>query len=163
MIFFSHSANTHRRMGKNKKLILTFLVTCVDRLGYMFRLTGGDAEQGEGRVEVYLNDEWSTICHYGWSEYFADAVCQHLGVQGVKGSNWNVPYGGGTGPVVCAEIFSLTVCPSDAGGVCTHAQDVGVRCETDEGEADGSEDEGRGKFDVAFSKIESRLAETSTP
>ncbi|XP_033633104.1 scavenger receptor cysteine-rich type 1 protein M160-like [Asterias rubens] len=113
------------------------------RLGYMFRLTGGDAEQGEGRVEVYLNDEWSTICHYGWSEYFADAVCQHLGFQGVKGSNWNVPYGGGTGPVVCAEIFSLTVCPSDAGGVCTHAQDVGVRCETDEGEADGSEDEGR--------------------
>ena len=41
------------------------------------RLTDG-LTQYEGRVEVYLNLEWITICNDGWDEADAKVVCRQL-------------------------------------------------------------------------------------
>ncbi|XP_038071293.1 antigen WC1.1-like [Patiria miniata] len=116
----------------------------LNRLGYMFRLTGPAVGQGEGRVEVFYGSEWGTVCSRGWTQYFADAVCKHLGYrEGVQDDGWMLPaQEQGSGPVVCAEIFSLGLCPA-AGGVeaageaCTHSHDVGVRCRQEGDEEDG--------------------------
>ena len=42
------------------------------------RLQGGRLET-EGRVEICINETWSTICDNGWSINDANVVCQQLG------------------------------------------------------------------------------------
>ncbi|XP_050554173.1 lysyl oxidase homolog 2 [Spodoptera frugiperda] len=43
------------------------------------RLTGGKNIR-EGRVEIFLNGSWGSICPDGWTVYEASAVCRHLGM-----------------------------------------------------------------------------------
>ena len=33
----------------------------------------------EGRLEVYCNDQWGTVCEDGFDQPEADAVCRQLG------------------------------------------------------------------------------------
>ena len=42
-----------------------------------FRLADG-LTQYEGRVEIYLNSEWTSICSDGWDEVDAKVVCRQL-------------------------------------------------------------------------------------
>ena len=42
------------------------------------RLTNGLA-QYEGRVEIYWDSEWKSICNDGWDELDAVVVCRQLG------------------------------------------------------------------------------------
>ena len=43
------------------------------------RLAGGDA-QYEGRVEVFYNEQWGTVCDDTWSRQNALVVCRQLGL-----------------------------------------------------------------------------------
>ena len=36
-------------------------------------------ERTLGRVEVCVNNAWSTVCHYGWSGTEARVACKQLG------------------------------------------------------------------------------------
>ena len=44
----------------------------------MLRLING-ADSNEGRVEVYCNDVWGTVCNDGFDQQEADTVCRQLG------------------------------------------------------------------------------------
>ena len=43
------------------------------------RLVGGD--NTSGRIEIYYNRTWGTICHTGWTMKNSDVLCQQLGYE----------------------------------------------------------------------------------
>ena len=62
------------------------------------RLRGGQ-RNSEGRVEVFKNGSWSTICHDSWDLNDANVVCKQLGLGTArKAVRWG-EYGLGTVPV----------------------------------------------------------------
>jgi hypothetical protein len=48
------------------------------------RLTGG-AGPWEGRLEIYHDNQWGTVCDDGWSEANTRAACSMLGYPGAQG------------------------------------------------------------------------------
>lgn len=99
------------------------------------RLANGNVEY-EGRVEVYLNGEWGTVCNDLFGLTDGNVVCNQLGY---LGANSVVQSGGVFGPgggpihlddVQCVGSESRLVdCPRRASGHnCHHYKDVGVRC-----------------------------------
>ena len=44
----------------------------------MIRLQGG-SYSNQGRVEVYCNGQWGTICNDGFGYYDAISICKQLG------------------------------------------------------------------------------------
>ncbi|XP_013420390.1 lysyl oxidase homolog 2B-like [Lingula anatina] len=102
------------------------------------RLVGGSTPY-EGRVEVFYENEWGTICNRGnWNNLHAEAVCETLGYE----SNGSRVAGGGSfgshsGVIWLSDVdcdegeMSLFRCRhSDWGDTtgCTHSQDAGVIC-----------------------------------
>ena len=91
----------------------------------------------EGRVEVFHDGEWGTVCHDGFDDTGADVVCRELGYPGATGYSCCAAYGQGTGPIWLDNVActgteaSLYNCPHVGFGVhnCEHDKDVGVACE----------------------------------
>ncbi|XP_069462673.1 scavenger receptor cysteine-rich type 1 protein M130-like isoform X3 [Ambystoma mexicanum] len=98
------------------------------------RLAGGPSHCA-GRVEIYHNQQWGSVCNDGWNMLDAQVVCQELGCGlAVSVSQW---YGPGSGPIWKDEIScygfesSLMQCNSEPWGShdCDHSEDAGVHCE----------------------------------
>ena len=91
----------------------------------------------QGRLEIYLNGEWGTVCRDYWNLNNARVVCRQLGM-GSPVSTINYDFTG-TPPdpiwlddVRCSGNEAiLSECPSRGIGVhnCGHHEDVGLECE----------------------------------
>lgn len=90
----------------------------------------------KGRVEVYRNGFWGTICRDGWDILDASVVCRMLGYAGAWKAGCCEDYRGGTGPVWLSEISctgrekSLLECDHSGWGVnnCDHRKDAEIVC-----------------------------------
>ena len=99
------------------------------------RLVGGSGLH-EGRVEVYHNGTWGTVCDNAWDLQDAAVVCRQLGYGRAVAALRNAAYGGGSGPIWYDNVrcngseASLTQCAHRGLGVhfCVHSENAGVIC-----------------------------------
>lgn len=62
-----------------------------------FRLAGYPRKHNEGRVEVFYNDEWGTICDDDFTLGNAHVLCRQLGFVAATGWAHSAKYGKGVG------------------------------------------------------------------
>lgn len=62
-----------------------------------FRLAGYPRKHNEGRIEVFYNDEWGTICDDDFTLANAQVLCRHLGFVAATGWAHSAKYGKGVG------------------------------------------------------------------
>ena len=105
------------------------------------RLVGGSSNAG--RVEVYYNGAWGTVCDdYSWDIKDARVVCRQLGFRYALNAYRNAHYGRGTGPILLSYVScsgsesSLFLCRHSGVGnhYCGHNKDASVRCGNTGGE-----------------------------
>ena len=107
----------------------------------IIRLVGGSS-YNEGRVEVYYNGEWGTVCDYGWDDTDAGVVCKQLGFGSSGTAIGSASFGQGSGPIWLDSVTCtgneaiLARCGHLGVGVarlCNHSQDAGIRCTKGQG------------------------------
>lgn len=105
------------------------------------RLANGTASF-EGRVEIYLNSHWGTICDIFWSTADASVVCRQLGYPAASDALFGSYFGAGDLPIVMAYTdcygyepqlancsgFSGTGSPFIPSWYCNANTVAGVRC-----------------------------------
>ena len=100
------------------------------------RLVGGST-YNEGRVEVYYNGEWGTVCDDGWDDTDAGVVCRQLGFGSSGTAIGSAGFGQGSGSIwlngVSCTGGESTLASCGHIGVnitrfCNHRRDVGVIC-----------------------------------
>ena len=101
------------------------------------RLQGPLSGSATGRVEVFHNGSWGTICDDGWDTKDAKVVCRQLGYPDGKALYWSqVPSGSGKiwlDEVQCTGTErNIASCSNGGWGVhdCWHYEDAGVECNT---------------------------------
>ena len=91
----------------------------------------------EGRVEVYHNGEWGTVCHNGWDLNDAQVVCSELRLGSAISASNSAFYGQGGGKIWLANVECVGTektignCLHRGWGVlsaCSHYKDAGVKC-----------------------------------
>nr|XP_054763722.1 deleted in malignant brain tumors 1 protein-like [Lytechinus pictus] len=103
----------------------------------VIRLVGG-ANALEGRVEVYLNGSWGTVCDDNWGLQSARVACRQLGYPDMLEAFGSSRFGPGTGPIHIDDIActgteqSLFDCRYSRTHNCAHAEDAGVVCNQEE-------------------------------
>ena len=90
----------------------------------------------EGRVEVFYNGSWGTVCDDYWGIEDARVVCRSLGYQDALSAPLYGRFGQGSGPiwmdnVNCSGIEAhISNCPHIGFGNhnCNHREDASVVC-----------------------------------
>ncbi|NXF92399.1 WC11 protein, partial [Eubucco bourcierii] len=99
------------------------------------RAVGGE-HRCSGRVEVWRNGSWGTVCDDSWHRQDAQVACRQLGCGPVLSALGEAAFGEGTGPIWLEQVEcqgtepSLQDCwarPGDS-GVCRHKEDAAVIC-----------------------------------
>uniref|UniRef100_A0A8C5QYB9 Neurotrypsin n=1 Tax=Leptobrachium leishanense TaxID=445787 RepID=A0A8C5QYB9_9ANUR len=107
--------------------------------GPAVRLVDGENTK-EGRVEVFLNGEWGSVCDDGWTDNDAAVVCRQLGHRGPAKARTMAYFGEGLGPIHLDNVDcsgsenTLAECNKQDSGIhnCWHSEDAGVICDYQE-------------------------------
>ena len=100
------------------------------------RLVEGNS-YNEGRVEVYYNGEWGTVCDDGWDDTDAGVVCRQLGFGSSGTAIGSAGFGQGSGSILLDKVscngseLILARCGHLGISVirsCSHNEDAGVKC-----------------------------------
>ncbi|XP_072494134.1 antigen WC1.1-like [Notamacropus eugenii] len=99
------------------------------------RLRGGETPCS-GRVEIWHNGSWGTICDDSWDLADANVVCQQLGCGSALADLEWPAFGPGNGTIWLDDVqcrgmeSSLWECPASPWGQndCKHEEDAGVMC-----------------------------------
>ncbi|XP_071819844.1 scavenger receptor cysteine-rich domain-containing group B protein-like isoform X4 [Apostichopus japonicus] len=91
-----------------------------------------------GRVEIYYNGQWGTVCDNSWELNDAKVVCRQLGFPSAVAARTSAYYGQGTGPILLDEVecvgyeTRLEYCTNEGWYIqdCGHWEDAGVECLT---------------------------------
>ncbi|KAL6460175.1 hypothetical protein MHYP_G00319340 [Metynnis hypsauchen] len=108
-------------------------ITCSEHLP--LRLNGGNGSCS-GRLEVYHNAKWGSVCDNEWDISDAEVVCRQLGCGPVLSANGSAVFGAGKGPIWLNRVkcrgneIHLWDCPHSLKDHtdCSHSQDAGVIC-----------------------------------
>ncbi|NXY87585.1 C163A protein, partial [Alcedo cyanopectus] len=108
-------------------------ISCTDR--EKLRVTGGK-DECSGRVEIWQQGSWGTVCDDSWDLADADVVCRQLGCGSAVSALSEAAFGEGTGPIWMEKVhckgteLSLWDCPAKPlfGKNCDHKEDAAVNC-----------------------------------
>ena len=108
----------------------------VGRNNGQVRLVRGK-KTGEGRVEIWYNSQWNTVCDDYWDIRDANVVCRQLGYRGAVTAHHRARFGQGSGQILLDDLqctgreASLLECSHR--GInshnCGHSEDASVTCE----------------------------------
>ncbi|XP_071493771.1 scavenger receptor cysteine-rich domain-containing protein DMBT1-like [Diadema antillarum] len=124
--FFQHNCGHHEDAG----------VSCRGKVApFQLRLVGGSNDR-EGRVEVYYQGAWGTICDDQWDSNDAEVVCRMLGYPAAERAIGQASFGQGEGRIVLDNVQCqgseerLVDCPHNGffQHNCGHHEDAGVSC-----------------------------------
>ncbi|NXU97522.1 C163A protein, partial [Cettia cetti] len=108
-------------------------ISCIDR--EKLRVMGGE-DECSGRVEMWHQGSWGTICDDAWDVADANVVCRQLGCGSAVSALGEAAFGEGTGPIWLEKVhckgteLSLWDCPAKPlfGKNCDHKEDAAVNC-----------------------------------
>ena len=98
------------------------------------RLRGGPTES-EGRVELFFDGRWGTVCDDDFDDIEAKVVCRQLGFVGGE-ARIGAHFGPGWGDILLNQLdcggdeANLLECSrGEYANMCDHYEDAGVVCE----------------------------------
>lgn len=125
-------------LGKNAVYILltiaeSALVTTTSSL--TVRLMNGK-NRCQGRLEIFYNGNWGTVCDDGWDLQDAKVVCRQLACGEVMEATNEAYFGQGTDDILLEHVqckgneSSIEECSNSGWGThqCNHKEDAGVIC-----------------------------------
>ena len=122
-----------------KCMIIIYTILIVFNIGYSngnIRLIGGSLSR-QGRVEIWYNSRWNTVCDDYWDLSDATVVCQQLGYRGAVTAHQSAHFGQGSGQILLDDLqctgteASLLECRHRGINIhnCGHSEDASVTCE----------------------------------
>ena len=110
---------------------LSYIITLIT-----VRLVSPTNSLSSGRVEVFYNGTWGTVCDDWWDLQDADVVCRQLGYDGALSAPRAAAFEQGTGPIWLDDVRcfgnekSIFQCGHKGWGVenCGHSEDAGAVC-----------------------------------
>ena len=99
------------------------------------RLVGGSTSS-EGRVELFYQGAWGTVCDDGWDLNDATVVCKQLGFSSASAAPHEAQYGQGTGDIILDNVSCsgteerIFDCSHNGyrSHNCSHGEDASVVC-----------------------------------